>query len=152
MTRGWWIAIIGGGVLAWAALLDVRHRTGDRLARLWVPRAKRHDRWAGPLAFLASCGALLGYLGATSLGAALRSVLGDDRWTLVVALPAMLLYGPFVFETMPSKVSGYRDWREALRRAGADKKLERAIAWWAGPPSVGGLIAMIATLFPIFGD
>jgi hypothetical protein len=51
---------------------------------------------------------------------------------------------------MPAHYDGYRSWRNDLADAGANTRLQRAIAWWAGPPSFIGMIAMIASLFTIF--
>lgn len=147
---GWWIVVLGAGVLAWSVLLDLRFHTGDRLARWWVPRAKGQGPWAGPVAFLASAVALAGYVLVALVGWAVASATSEDRWALTVVVPAMLVYAPVVFETMPSRVSGYRHWREALAKAGADARLQRTIAWGAGPPSTLGLVLMIVTLFPIF--
>ena len=152
MSDGWWIGIIGAGLIGWAILLDVRYGSELRLARWWVPRARRMGRWAGPVAFVGSCAALAGYAVLAVLGGSLASAAGDSHWALVVALPAMLGYAPFVFATMPTRFRGYDAWRSHLAAAGAVPRLQRAIAWWAGPPSLLGLIAMIATLAAIFLD
>ena len=147
---GWWVAIVGGMVLLWSVVLDVRYQTGERLARWWVARARRHRRWAGLHAFLTSAAALAGYLALAGGGAIVANVTDENRAALVIVLPAMFVYAPFVFETMPSRGSAYRQWRDALGSAGASQRLARTIAWWAGPPSLAGMVSMIVTLFPIF--
>ena len=62
----------------------------------------------------------------------------------------MLAYAPFTCVPMPTQYGGYRSWRSDLADAGADARLQRAIAWWAGPTSLLGTTAMVATLFTIF--
>ena len=84
------------------------------------------------------------------VGDGLGDSLDDPLWALAISLPAMLAYVPFNFATMPTQYGGYRSWRNDLADAGANTRLQRAIAWWAGPPSLIGMIAMIATLFTIF--
>lgn len=148
----WGIVLVGGLVLGWTLYLDLRHDHDARLARRWVHRARPQGRWAGPVAFAGSLALLLGYVVLALLGSALGSAAGDRRWALVVALPAMLAYAPFVLATMPVQYGGYRSWRRELAEAGADRRLQRAIAWWAGPPSLLGLVAMVATLIPLFTD
>jgi hypothetical protein len=150
VSGGWWIVGVGALVVAWAIALDVRLDTDRRLARWWVRWAGRRGGWAGPLSLLLSFAGLLGYGVLAMIGNALGESLGDPLWALAVSLPAMLAYVPFNFATMPTQYGGYRSWRQDLTHAGADIRLQRAIAWWAGPPSLVGMIAMIATLFTIF--
>ena len=152
MGGGWWILVIGGLVVGWAIYLDIRHDTDKRLARWWVPRARRQGRWAGPLSFLMSLGLLAAYATVALVGASIASAAGDKRWALLTALPAMLAYVPFNFATMPTQYGSYGSWRKDLAAAGAEPRLQRAIAWWAGPPSLLGMVAMVATLLPIFLD
>jgi hypothetical protein len=149
MSDGWWLVVIGAGVLAWSVVLDVRLHIGDRLARWWVPRAERRGRWAGPAAFVISSVPLVAYLVMALVGAGIASAAGDERMALVTVVPAIALYAPYAFETMPARGSGYASWREALRAAGARAGLDRTIAWWAGPPSLLGMVAMCVTMLPI---
>ena len=150
MSGGWWIALVSVGVLAWAIAIDIRYKTGERLARWWVTAVRRRSGSAAMWSFLISTAAVTGYLVLAAVAAALADLLGNEKWALLVVLPAMLAYAPFVFETMPANTSGYEQWREYLAASGADRKLQRAIAWSAGLPSLLGLTAMIVTLFPIF--
>ena len=118
--------------------LDVRCDTDRRLARWWVRWASRRGGWAGPLSFLLSLGCC--WRSPCSPWSATPSgdSLDDPHWALAVSLPAMLAYVPFNFATMPTQGGAYRSWRSDLADAGADARLQRAIAWWAGPPSLVG--------------
>jgi len=146
VSGGWWIVIVGGLVIAWAIVLDIRLHTDRRLARWWVRWAAGRGGWAGPLSLLVSLGCLLAYSVLALIGNGLGKSLGDPQWALAVSLPAMLAYVPFNFATTPTQGGAYRSWRSDLADAGADPRLQRAIAWWAGPPSLLGLIAMVASL------
>jgi len=150
MSGGWWIVVVGGLVIAWALALDVRLDTDRRLAGWWVQWAIRRGGWAGPLSFLLSLACLLVYSVLAMVGDALGDSLDEPLWALAISLPAMLAYVPFNFATMPTQYGGYRSWRNDLADAGANTRLQRAIAWSAGPVSLFGMIAMIATLFTIF--
>ena len=150
MSGGWWIVVVGGLVIAWAIALDIRFDSDRRLAGWWVRWASRRGGWAGPLSALLSLGCVLAFALLAIMGDTLGESLDDPLWALVVSLPAMLAYVPFNFATMPAHYDGYRSWRDDLADVGANTRLQRAIAWWAGPPSLIGMIAMIATLFTIF--
>ena len=148
---GWWaVGVVGAGVFAWVVYLDVRHHSDSRLASWWVSRARDWGAWVGPCSFLVSVVALGGYVLAAWLGHVLTTPLGDPAWALALSLPAMLVYAPFVFATAPVDPSGYSAWRSELGDAGAGAGEQRRIAWWAGPPSLAGMIAMIATLASVF--
>ncbi len=75
---------------------------------------------------------------------------GSPLWALVVTGPAMLAYAPFVLATAPTQGGAYWSWRRELAEAGADVSQQRAIAWWGGPPSLGGLAAIFLTLWSAF--
>jgi hypothetical protein len=150
MSEGWWIVVVGGFVIVWAIALDVRLGTDRRLAGWWVRWAARRGGWAGPLSALLSLGCVLVFAVLAILGDNLGESLDDPRWALVVSLPAMLAYVPFNFATTPTQGGAYRSWRSDLADAGADPPLQRAIAWWAGPPSLAGMVAMIASLVTSF--
>jgi len=148
---GWWaVAVVGAGIFGWAVYLDVRHDSDRRLANWWVSRARAWGEWVGPCSLLISAAILAGYGLLALLGNVLSTELGDPRWALLVTIPAMLAYAPFVFATAPVDPSGYRSWRSELDSAGAESREQRQIAWWAGPPSLLGMILMIATLSEIF--
>jgi len=148
---GWWaVALVGGGILGWAIYLDVRHDSDGRLATWWVTRARDWGEFVGPCSLIISTGILACYGFLALLGNLLAQELGDPRWALLVAIPAMLAYAPFAFATAPVDPSGYRHWRSDLKSAGADTREQRRIACWAGPPSLVGMMSMIATLASIF--
>jgi hypothetical protein len=148
---GWWaVAAAGAGIFGWAAYLDVRHDADRRLATWWVSRARAWGGWVGPCSLVISAGILAVYGLLALLGKVLAKGLGDPRWALLVAIPAMLAYAPFAFATAPVDPSCYSSWRSDLESAGADSREQRRIAWWAGPPSFVGMILMIATLASIF--
>ena len=151
MSGGWWAAIVGGALLVWPLAVDLRWDSDARLARWWVSWARRRSVPA-LRSFLLSAGTLALYVAFALAGAAVAEAAGDRRWALVPALPAMLAYLPFVFATMPTQAGAYASWRADLAKAGADPALQRRIAWPAGIPSLCGLSAVIATLFPIFLD
>ncbi|MFT3889377.1 MAG: hypothetical protein QM713_14615 [Arachnia sp.] len=141
--------LVGLGVLAWCIFVDVRLRAEERLAARWVSWAARWQDRTGPISLAVSVAALVGYCLLALLGGVIADALGSSLWTLCTALPAMLGYAPFVFITAPSRSGGY-SWRGALREAGADDRLQRRIAWWAGPPSLLGLGAVVITLVAVF--
>lgn len=153
---GWvGLSATGAAVLAWSLYLDIRHGSDARLAAWWVARVRRVDARSigpgrGPDAFLVSTGLVVCFsaLAWAAYGAA--DQLGDPRWALVAVVPAMLAYAPFVLATMPTQSSAYWSWRQELASAGASPAEQRAIAWWAGPPSLAGLMAMLISLFTAF--
>jgi len=151
MSGGWWAAILGGALLVWPLVVDLRWDSDARLARWWVSWARRRNVPA-LRSFLLSLGTLAMYAAFALAGAWVARATGNRHWALVPALPAMLAYLPFVFATMPTQYGAYASWRADLARAGADPALQRRIAWPAGIPSLVGLIVVIATLFPIFLD
>lgn len=141
---------VGVAVLGWSVYLDARHHWVERLASRWVSRTKNRGRWVGPCSLATSAVALTAYAALAWVGNVLATNLEDPRWALVVTIPALLAYGPFVFATVPHHISGYVSWRSELRSAGADERHQRRIAWWAGPPSLLGIVLMIATLSSVF--
>ncbi|SDE10492.1 hypothetical protein SAMN05421872_1153 [Nocardioides lianchengensis] len=68
----------------------------------------------------------------------------------MITLPAMLVYTPFVVATAPLSAKPYWSWRNELSSAGATPIEERRIAWWAGPPSLGGAGAIFLSLMSTF--
>lgn len=137
--------LTGFGVFGWCILLDVRYGSEQRLATWWITQAQRWGGWTGPLSFLVSAAALTLYCLLAYVLVALAAAFDHPLVTLLCALPAMLLYAPFALATMPSKYTSYSSWRAGLRSAGADKRDQRRIAWWAGPPSLLGLGALVLT-------
>ncbi len=142
----WVIGLLTGcGVFGWCILLDVRYGSEKRLATWWIARARRWGRWTGPVSFLFSTAALVLYCLLAFGLAALAAPFDRPLVTLLCVLPAMFVYAPFVFATMPYEYASYSSWRAGLRSVGADKRNQRRIAWWAGPPSLLGLGALILT-------
>ena len=149
--NGWWAAAaVGAGIFGWAMYLDFRHQSEKRLAAWWVSRASEWGGATGPCSLIISVAALLGYGVLAFIGYVLATRLGDPRWALLFAGPAMLAYAPFMFATGPVGRSGYGAWRSDLEAAGADARVQRRIAWWAGPPSLVGLFLMMAMLVETF--
>lgn len=147
--------VTGVAVMAWALYLDVRHHSDARLAAWWLVRARRVEARSvgpdpGPDAFLVSTGALVAFSALAWAADRAADELGDPLWALVVTLPGMLAYAPFVLATMPTQGGGYTSWRRELAAAGADTREQRAIAWCAGPSSLAGMMAMLVSLFTTF--
>ncbi|HEY3014856.1 MAG TPA: hypothetical protein VGJ41_07085 [Nocardioides sp.] len=77
-----------------------------------------------------------------------RRARGLAFWThsaVVVATPCVMLAGPFVFNLMPSRFSGFQDLRRDLQRRGASKDAARAVAW-VGAPFVIVELAVLTVL------
>jgi hypothetical protein len=148
---GWpafWVAFIV--LSAWTLYVDVRHDLDRRLARWWVARARSWGSLTGGRSFLLSTVALAVFSGVAWLADGVAEHAGNPMWALVVTGPAMLAYAPFVWTTMPAQAGAYALWRQDLAEAGADTWQQRAIAWWAGPPSLGGLVAIFLALWSVF--
>ncbi len=145
---GFWFVFLA--LFAWAVYVDVRHGFDERLARWWLARARDWGAATGPVSFVLSAVALAGFglLAVVADGAAERA--GNPLWALVATVPAMLAYAPFTLATAPTQFGGYLDWRRALEAAGADAGQQRAIAWWAGPPSLMGFVAVAAAVASAF--
>ena len=114
---------------------------------------RRSEQWGpatGPLSFLLSAGALAGFGSLAWAADAVAERAGSPLWALVATTPAILAYAPFSLATAPTQYGGYLDWRRAAREAGADVRQQRAIAWWAGPPSLMGFVAVAAALASAF--
>jgi hypothetical protein len=154
MSDGWWAVAVGSTAFAWVVLLDLRWDSEARLARWWVRRARSQGRSAGPVSLAVSSLALLGYLAVAYAAEAVAQALATGPTTVwqdvAATLPPVLAYAPFVFATMPVQYGGYRDWRAALAGAGADPGVQRAIAWWAGAPSLVGLGMMFFNVSTVF--
>lgn len=151
MISGWWgAALVLGVAFAWSVFVGARYDYDDRLARWWVRRARRWGRSAGPRSLLVSAGVLLAYVLLVAVSQELGAQLGDERWGLLVHVPALLAYVPFMLATAPMQFSAYTYWRADLEQAGADKQLGRRIAWWAGVPSFVGLFAVLLAVAGVF--
>ncbi len=146
---GWWSIGVGLTIFAWAFYCDVKLDTSGHLARWSVKRLRRLESGVSVLAFAVSLGALAGYAAAVTASGYLAHTAGNPLWALLIAYPAMLGYAPFVYITTPVPYGGY-GWRWDLSRAGADLALQRRIAWSAGPPSLLGFCAIIATCAIVF--
>jgi hypothetical protein len=148
---GWWgVAVVGLVLFGWTFYLDDRHHFEKRLATWWLARARRNVGRAGVDAFLVSAGLLLCF--SVLAWAAHRMATGLDTPLLSLAVtgPAMLAYAPFVLATMPTQAGAYWAWRQELAMVGAEPTEQRAIAWWAGPPSLAGLMAILLALVSAF--
>lgn len=144
MSDGWWLLIAGVGLFGWSIFLDVKYKFGKRLAAWWAAQARRRGRAIGLFSFGVSTGAMLAYVLLLVFGAFLTARLDHLAWALCFMLPQSLAYVPFMLATVPSE-PGYVAWRRDLSAAGASAQQQRQIAWWAGPPSLIGMLAITAT-------
>ena len=145
---GWWAVVIVGVLLfGWTTYVDVRHHWDERLARWWLARARDWGPATGPLSFFFSTVVLACFGGLAWAADAVAARAGNPLWALVATGPAMLAYAPFVVATMPTQGGGYGFWRQELTTVGADVTEQRAIAWWAGPPSLLGVLAIAIALW-----
>ena len=148
---GWWALWAAlAALLAWAFYLDVRHGFDERLARWWVGRAQGWGTLTGGRSFLLSTVLLACFSAVARVADGVAERAGNPLWALVMTAPAMLAYFPFALTTMPTQGGAYGWWREDLAKAGADTSQQRAIAWWAGPPSLGGFLAIFLALWSAF--
>lgn len=140
------LIIVGIGLLGWYVWLD----WDRRIARWWV-RCVR-GRSAALVSVVVHLLALGGFAAALALGLALGDTAGSPLWSLVVVLPAMLVYTPFVLASVPLEYPGppYKSWRDELESAGASPADARRIAWWGGPIALVGLVLCVASLFAAF--
>lgn len=152
-----WVGVLvtGAAVVAWALYLDIHHESDARLAAWWLARARRVEARSigpdpGPDAFLVSTGFLVCFSALAWAADRTADALGEPLWALAVTVPAMLAYAPFVLATMPTQGGAYWSWRQELEAVGADTNEQRAIAWWAGPPSLAGMMAMLVSLVTTF--
>jgi hypothetical protein len=151
-VTGWvYVGIVAAGLFGWALLLDDRLDSEHRLAAWWVDGARGLGPAAGPVSFIRSTLLLAIYAGVAWLGDLMAAGLGHPLWALLVSGPAMLAYAPVVLAMAPFEGTAYTSWRSHLAAAGADPGLQRAIAWWAGPPALGGFLAVLFTLSTVFG-
>lgn len=91
---------------------------------------------------------MLGYVLLLAPGAVITAELGHPAWAICFVLPQTLAYLPFMMATIPSR-TGYYAWRHDLAAAGATVRQQRQIAWWAGPPSLIGMITMISAVMAL---
>ncbi len=154
MQNELWIPvyIMVGGTIAWWLFLDIRYSADQRLASWWRARARRWGRWTGPISLLLSAALVSLYCAIVLTGTVLAKQHDSVLWALLLAVPSMLVYGPFAFATSPMKYSAYRSWRSELRAAGASVQEQRRIAWWAGIPSLLGLATVTLTPLWIFNS
>jgi len=143
LSDGWLLLTIGAGLFGWTIFLDVKYKLDKRLAAWWVAQARRRGRATGLFAFGLSAAAMVGYVLLLVPGALLTAELGHLAWAICFVLPQTLAYMPFMVATIPSH-TGYYAWRHDLAAAGATARQQRQITWWAGPPSLIGMIAMIS--------
>lgn len=109
-------------------------------------------RLAGPWAAATSTGAALACGAAALVSLRLAESSHSRPWGLAIILSVSIVYVPYALTTCPSRYGGYTQWRRALHLAGAEPRLQRAIAWWAGPPSVaGGVTAAVAVIACLMG-
>lgn len=150
---GWvLVLVVGAGLIAWSMLLDARMETERRIATWWVRSARGLGVWAGPVSFVRSTVLLAVYSAVAWLGDLVAGRLGDPLWALVVSGPAMVAYAPVVLAMTPFDVVNVGMWRSQLAAVGASPREQRAIAWWAGVPALGGFMAIMFTLVSVFVD
>jgi len=145
-----WIPLLGMiGVSIFAILIAGFVGFDKRLASWWVARARRLGRLTGPFSFAVSAAAMLCFSILLGIGMVWTERLGHWLWASCFMLPQTLVYAPFMFITMPAQ-QGYWTWRGDLEVAGASKKQQRQIAWWAGIPSLVGLVVALGFWMPMF--
>ncbi len=152
MEAAWWVTplIIGIGALVWSVFLDIRYSVDRRLADLWLAKIRTLGAWAGPFSFLISATALIAFCLLVVAGFLLGQHFGSPYWSLITTIPGIMAYVPFLMATVPAKFSAYSRWRSELRSSGAVPKEQRSIAWWAGPPSILGIVALTISTFWMF--
>jgi hypothetical protein len=150
MGGWWWVFIVALGLVGWAYFLCARFDGDARLAASWTGRTRGLGGMTGPTSFLVSAAALAVFVLLMWVADGVADELGDPLWELLVTGPALLVYAPFVLATAPSQSSGYREWRRDLAEAGAAPREQRRIAWWAGLPSLGGVLAIGMALWSAF--
>lgn len=133
------------GLLGWYVWLD----WDRRLARWWA-RCVR-GRSAGLVSVVVHLMALGGFGVALALGLAFGDTAGSPLWSLLVVLPAMMVYTPFMLASVPLQYGPpYKSWRDELESAGATPSDARQIAWWGGPIALVGLVLCVVSLFEAF--
>ena len=147
MEPWWWGVGACVAAFLWTAYLDVRHDSERRLAEWWVTRTRTLGGLTGPVSFLVSTSALVSFSVAAWTAVRAAGAAGHHLWALAVIGPAVLVYAPVAMATAPTQAGAYRPWRAELSAAGADPRQQRAIAWWAGPPSLLGVIAIAIALW-----
>jgi len=145
--------LIGTGVLllAWSYYLDARHGFERRLAQWYLDRARTAwGRNTGPVCLLLSLLAALAYGTLLFVAGQIGTSTSERVLTMCVMGAPTAAYAPFVLATAPVQTSAYRVWRAVLAEAGASPQEQRTIAWWAGPPSVFGMVLIIVGLVAFF--
>jgi hypothetical protein len=136
------LALVGWGVLA-----------GIRVERRLIPVLVRHARgrpWRGALmAAGVQLGALAGF-GIAILVAALIGRLGGSSLLVVLESVALLAYMPVLMAALPTEFSGYGPVRGQMERAGASRRVARAIAWSGGTVALVGMFCVFTVLFALF--
>ena len=147
MEPWWWAVVACIAAFLWTVYLDVRHHSEQRLATWWVARTRTLGGWTGPVSLLVSACALACFSVAAWAAVRAADATGHHLWALAVIGPAVLAYAPLAWAGAVAMASAYRPWRAELIDAGADPRQQRAIAWWAGPPSLLGILAIATALW-----
>lgn len=149
MSGGWWTIIAMVGVLIFTVCVAGYFSLDERLAGWWVARARRLGRATGPFSFGLSVAVMVCCSILLVIGMVVTDRLGHWAWALCFMLPQTLVYTPFMLITLPAR-TGYGAWRDDLRDAGASPRQQRQIAWWAGPPSMVGMMIVLAIWMSMF--
>jgi hypothetical protein len=94
--------------------------------------------------------ALLGWLVVLVTGTAIARRAGSHEAAGAVAVPAMLVYGPWLVQFLPAGRSGYSYARDDLGNRGASRATARALTWSGAPFAFVGMAVMFSAFMLVF--
>lgn len=145
---GWFVPALAVFVFAWSFGIGIvlESRVLDWYLARAAGRPLRAVAWVAGTHLVA----LLGWLAVLGLGTVIARGTGSQEWAGLVAVPAMLVYGPWLVDFLPAGRFGYTLARDDLGDRGADRATARALTWAGAPFAFVGMAVMFTAFMLVF--
>jgi hypothetical protein len=144
----WLVPALAVGVFVWSFAVGIFLES--RILAWYLDRAAGRPSRAALWVVVTHVAALLGWLVVLAVGTAIARGTGSNAWAGVVAVPAMLVYGPFITQFLPAGRTGFALARSDLTRRGASRATARALTWTGAPFAFAGMSGMFVAFMLVF--
>ncbi|MCW2845131.1 MAG: hypothetical protein JWN22_3047 [Nocardioides sp.] len=145
---GWFVPALAVFVFVWSFGVGIAFES--RVLDWYLARAGGRPLRAVAWVVGTHLVALLGWLVVFGLGTAIARRSGSHEPAAVVAVPAMLVYGPWLVQFLPAGRSGYSLARDDLGNRGASRATARALTWSGAPFGFAGMAVMFTAFMLVF--
>ncbi|MCW2792968.1 MAG: hypothetical protein JWO76_2066 [Nocardioides sp.] len=144
----WFVPALAVFVFVWSFAVGIACES--RVLDWYLDRAARRPLRAVAWVVGTHLAALVGWLAVLGIGTVIAHRSGSHEWAAVVAVPAMLVYGPWLVQFLPAGRFGYSLARDDLGHRGADRATARALTWSGAPFAFAGMAVMFAAFMLVF--